>query len=86
MGVVGRLKVNAQCRSPDGEQPVQEFCTSTYEVTFPVFAKIEVNGPDADPLYQWLRPRPLVSSAAGARDLGNASPVAAVTRPARGTG
>lgn len=32
-----------------------EFATSNYGVTFPMFAKIEVNGPDAAPLYQWLK-------------------------------
>jgi glutathione peroxidase len=34
---------------------VLEFATSTYGVTFPMFAKIEVNGPGAAPLYQWLK-------------------------------
>jgi glutathione peroxidase len=29
--------------------------TSQYDVDFPMFAKIEVNGPGAAPLYQWLR-------------------------------
>jgi glutathione peroxidase len=42
-------------QEPGSNEEIQEFCTSTYDVTFPVFAKIEVNGPDADPLYQWLR-------------------------------
>ncbi len=32
-----------------------EFATSNYGVTFPMFAKIEVNGPDAAALYQWLK-------------------------------
>jgi len=34
---------------------IQEFCTTTYDVTFPVFAKVEVNGPGAAPLFQYLR-------------------------------
>jgi glutathione peroxidase len=42
-------------QEPGSNEEIQEFCTSTYDVTFPVFAKIEVNGPDADPLHQWLR-------------------------------
>ena len=42
-------------QEPGTDQEIQDFCTSTYDVTFPVFAKIEVNGPDAEPLYQWLR-------------------------------
>ena len=42
-------------QEPGSNEEIQDFCKSTYDVTFPVFAKIEVNGPDADPLYQWLR-------------------------------
>jgi glutathione peroxidase len=42
-------------QEPGSNEEIQEFCTSTYGVTFPVFAKIEVNGTDADPLYQYLR-------------------------------
>jgi glutathione peroxidase len=42
-------------QEPGTDEEIQDFCTSTYDVTFPVFAKVEVNGPDADPLYQWLR-------------------------------
>jgi len=34
---------------------VLEFATSNYGVTFPMFAKTEVNGPGAAPLYQWLK-------------------------------
>ncbi len=37
----------------DGE--IQEFCQLNYGVTFPMFAKIEVNGDGAHPLYQWLK-------------------------------
>jgi glutathione peroxidase len=32
-----------------------EFATSNYDVNFPMFHKIEVNGDDACELYQWLR-------------------------------
>jgi glutathione peroxidase len=42
-------------QEPGSNEEIQEFCKSTYDVTFPVFAKIDVNGPDADPLYQYLR-------------------------------
>src|ERR1700677_2758019 len=42
-------------QEPGTDAEIQDFCTSTYDVTFPVLAKIEVNGPDADPLYQYLR-------------------------------
>ena len=37
----------------DGE--IQEFCKTSYDVTFPVFSKIEVNGAGADPLYAYLK-------------------------------
>ena len=34
---------------------VEEFCQMNYGVDFPMFAKIDVNGRDAHPLYGWLR-------------------------------
>ena len=34
---------------------IQRFCSETYDVTFPLFAKIDVNGPHAHPLYVWLK-------------------------------
>ena len=37
------------------EQEIASFCDMTYGVTFPIFRKIEVNGPNADPLYRWLK-------------------------------
>jgi glutathione peroxidase len=48
------------CNQFKGQEPgtdaeIQEFCKASYDVTFPVFAKVEVNGPDADPLYKHLR-------------------------------
>ncbi len=42
-------------QEPGTEAEILEFVTSEYEVDFPMFAKIEVNGPGAAPLYQWLR-------------------------------
>jgi glutathione peroxidase len=33
---------------------IAAFCSTMYDVTFPLFAKIEVNGPGAHPLYKWL--------------------------------
>ncbi|MFZ7942271.1 glutathione peroxidase [Neobacillus sp. 19] len=32
-----------------------EFCQVNYGVTFPIFAKVEVNGPNADPLFKFLK-------------------------------
>lgn len=34
---------------------IQQFCSLTYNVTFPVLAKIDVNGSKADPVYQFLK-------------------------------
>lgn len=42
-------------QEPGSEEEIQSFCTSRFQVSFPMFAKIDVNGPDADPLYQYLR-------------------------------
>jgi glutathione peroxidase len=37
------------------EKQIREFVTNTFNVTFPVFAKVEVNGPKTHQLYQFLR-------------------------------
>jgi glutathione peroxidase len=37
------------------EEAIKSFCELSYGVTFPMFAKIDVNGAQADPLYQWLK-------------------------------
>ena len=42
-------------QEPGSEEEIQEFCSLTYGVDFPMFAKVDVNGKDAHPLYQWLR-------------------------------
>jgi glutathione peroxidase len=34
---------------------IATFCDHTYGVTFPIFAKIEVNGKNANPVFRWLR-------------------------------
>ena len=36
-------------------EEIASFCSLTYDVTFPLFGKIEVNGPDAAPLYRHLK-------------------------------
>lgn len=36
-------------------EEIAAFCTLNYAVDFPMFAKLEVNGPAADPLYAWLK-------------------------------
>jgi len=42
-------------QEPGSEAEIQSFCSLTYDVTFPLFAKIEVNGSGAHPLYQHLK-------------------------------
>ena len=42
-------------QEPGHEAEIQNFCSLTYDVTFPLFAKIEVNGNDTHPLYQYLK-------------------------------
>lgn len=41
-------------QEPGTAEEIQEFCTANYGVTFPLFAKIEVNGEGACPLYNHL--------------------------------
>jgi glutathione peroxidase len=42
-------------QEPGGEAEIAEFCTTRFSVTFPMFAKIEVNGPGTHPLYTQLK-------------------------------
>jgi glutathione peroxidase len=42
-------------QEPGTEAEIQEFCSLTYDVTFPMFSKIDVNGAHAHPLYQFLK-------------------------------
>lgn len=42
-------------QEPGDAAEIANFCSLTYDVTFPVFGKIDVNGPDAAPLYRWLK-------------------------------
>ena len=42
-------------QEPGDEAEIKTFCSTQYDVTFPMFAKLEVNGEHADPLYKWLK-------------------------------
>ena len=42
-------------QEPGDETEIASFCERNYGVSFPMFAKIDVNGDDAHPLYSWLR-------------------------------
>jgi glutathione peroxidase len=41
-------------QEPGSAEEIAEFCSTTYGVTFPISAKIEVNGPGRDPIYERL--------------------------------
>ncbi len=48
------------CNQFGGQEPgtaedIGAFCTTNFGVDFPMYAKIEVNGPNADPIYKWLK-------------------------------
>ncbi|MFP4362508.1 MAG: glutathione peroxidase [Spirochaetia bacterium] len=42
-------------QEPGTDDEIQQFCKINYGVTFPLFKKIDVNGEDAHPLFQYLR-------------------------------
>lgn len=41
-------------QAPGPDETIHQFCKTTYGTEFPRFKKIKVNGPDVDPLYQFL--------------------------------
>jgi glutathione peroxidase len=48
------------CNQFGGQEPgdadeIATFCSTSYDVTFPVFAKVDVNGPNAAPLFEHLK-------------------------------
>jgi glutathione peroxidase len=42
-------------QEPGNEAEIRQFCSLNYDVTFPLFAKISVNGDDTHPLYRFLK-------------------------------
>ena len=42
-------------QEPGTETEIRQFCSLAYDVTFPMFAKIDVNGPNEHPLYKLLK-------------------------------
>lgn len=42
-------------QAPGTNEEISEFCSLNYGTTFPRFAKVDVNGKTADPLYVWLK-------------------------------
>lgn len=56
----GLVVLGFPCNQFAGQEPgtsleAEEFCQMNYGVTFPIFAKVDVNGPDASPLFQYLK-------------------------------
>jgi glutathione peroxidase len=69
-GPRGFTVVGVPCNQFAGQEPgtaeeIAEFCSATYGVTFPMTEKLDVNGPDAHPLYQQLTAVPDAEGAAG---------------------
>jgi glutathione peroxidase len=52
-------------QEPGSSQEIAQFCSATYGVTFPMSAKIEVNGPGRDPIYATLTETPDPAGEAG---------------------
>jgi len=42
-------------QEPGNEEEIRNFCDMQYGITFPMYAKIDVNGDNAHPLYRWLK-------------------------------
>jgi glutathione peroxidase len=42
-------------QEPGSAEDIRQFCSLTYPVSFPLFAKVEVNGPNAHPVYGFLK-------------------------------
>ena len=42
-------------QEPGNEDEIRNFCSLSYDVSFPMFSKVDVNGDGAHPLYQWLK-------------------------------
>jgi glutathione peroxidase len=42
-------------QEPGDSTEIRNFCSANFDVTFPLFAKIDVNGGDADPLYKFIK-------------------------------
>ena len=52
-------------QEPGTPEEIQQFCSTTYGVTFPLFEKIDVNGDDRHPIYEELTAVPDAEGKAG---------------------
>jgi glutathione peroxidase len=60
LGEKGLVVLGFPCNQFGSQEPgdaaeIASFCKLSYDVSFPMFDKIEVNGPAASPLFQWLK-------------------------------
>jgi glutathione peroxidase len=59
-GKDGLVVMGFPCNQFEGQEPgtaqeIADFCTGNFGVRFPLFGKVDVNGPGADPLFKWLK-------------------------------
>lgn len=52
--IIGIPANNFMNQEPGSNSDIKQFCSSTYDVTFPMMSKISVKGDDIHPLYKWL--------------------------------
>lgn len=57
--IIGFPANNFMHQEPGSNADIKQFCSSKYNVTFPMMAKISVKGKDIDPLYKWLTTKEL---------------------------
>lgn len=57
--IIGFPANNFMNQEPGSNEEIKQFCTSEYQVTFPMMEKISVKGDDIHPLYQWLTEKDL---------------------------
>ena len=55
LAVVGFPCNQFGAQEPGSAEDIRQFCSLTYPVSFPLFAKVEVNGPNAHPVYGFLK-------------------------------
>ena len=58
----GLVVLGFPCNQFGGQEPgsaseIRQFCSTNYDVSFPMFARIDVNGPNEHPLYRYLKSR-----------------------------
>ncbi len=59
MDVLGFPSNNFGAQEPENNNTIKQFCTENYNVSFPMFEKIDVAGKNTHPLYQWLSQKEL---------------------------